>query len=157
LAMYALRDEITNRRVTGVVCMSTPFIECSPRKWHDVLNSRWSGLLASQVLSVLAIPVVLVVAVALYNLFGDVPVSRNSRTVYWLAALSALLYGGLVWTWYRGPFWQRPRIHYDLADWINEKVQAIMQRLAPPLDSAQKVFVVSVKGDEALWWLTRIS
>ena len=147
VALYALRDQSTSNAIAAIVCMGTPFICCERRNWQPLFLG-WAQLILPVLIGLLAIPPIWLTGAPLVGIMAT----------WWLwpAAFADAVFIGLLICIYRFAGLDKD-IFGKLQERLAAKQRSLVELLELPSIPDDKLLIVSARGDEALWWLTRLT
>lgn len=156
VTLYALRMPGLPRRLAGVVCLGTPFLQCEPRDTDRAVTTYGDLLLATPSLALLVLLALFVFPSAYFAPDQTILFEGYGYRVTPLSLL-ALLAVLLAFVYY--PRANR-RVGAWLIEWTRKRKWATFDRLALPRAQGDwpPILVATARGDEAgrlLSWLRR--
>jgi hypothetical protein len=151
VARYALREPLLQQRISGLICLGTPFVSCEPRTGIDDPFDSFFALL-------IGVPVLLVclIVFAAWRIDGGSLLDETLMATAILAGAVAMLFQLIGPTRALGiVLFPVMVIARAVASWIDRRRDRLVQQLFVPRTSIPTL-CVRVSGDEACWALERI-
>ncbi|MFA6243033.1 MAG: hypothetical protein WC655_19000 [Candidatus Hydrogenedentales bacterium] len=134
VAMYAMNDPGVASLVSGVVCMSTPFIFATRRLLGAKNDAGLSARLASVIpaLALSAFQIALVAAFVYLSTIWDFEISKSWMTAIYVLVLLASMTAGVV-----------------LVEWLSAFTDRLCNSMEQPVLDSEKLLIIRSPGDEA--------